>query len=93
LATSLAYRSGEGEGLLHAHKLVLLAFVVAGGYTVKKLFDIPVSRPDVTYQTLPGENNDVIYKLFPPRVCLVSDILTGDGNIKSFFSVYRRSIE
>jgi len=44
-------------------------------------------------QTLPGGNNNVIYKLFPPRECLVSDIPTGDGNIKSFFSVYRRSIE
>jgi hypothetical protein len=32
-----------------------------------------------------GGNNDVIYKLFPPRESLVSDIPAGDGNIKSFF--------
>jgi hypothetical protein len=34
-------------------------------------------------------NNDVIYKLFPPRESLVSDIPARDGNIsKSFFTVY-----
>ncbi len=30
-------------------------------------------------------NNDVIYKLFPPRESLVNDIPAGDGNIKKFF--------
>jgi hypothetical protein len=35
-----------------------------------------------------GGNNDVIYKLFPPRKSLVSDILDGDGDIeKLFFTV------
>jgi hypothetical protein len=32
-----------------------------------------------------GGNNDVIYKLFPPRESLVSDIPAGDGNIEKFF--------
>jgi hypothetical protein len=36
-----------------------------------------------------GGNNDVIYKLFPLRESLVSDIPAGDGNIeKLFFTVY-----
>ncbi len=30
-------------------------------------------------------NNDVIYKLFPPRESLVSDIPAGDGNIEKPF--------
>jgi hypothetical protein len=51
----------------------------------KKLFDIPVRIRDVTYQTSLGGNNDVIYKLFPPRESLVSDILAGDGNIEKKF--------
>jgi hypothetical protein len=54
-------------------------------YTIKKFFDIPVPSQDVTYQTLPGGNNDVIYKSFPPRESLVSDIPAGDGNIKKLF--------
>jgi hypothetical protein len=56
-------------------------------YTVKKaFFDIPILGPDVTYQTLPGRGNyDVIYKLFPPRESLVSDIPAGDGNIEKLF--------
>jgi hypothetical protein len=33
-----------------------------------------------------GGNNDVIYKLFPPRKSLVSDIPAGDGNIEKLFS-------
>jgi hypothetical protein len=32
-----------------------------------------------------GGNNDVIYKLFPPRKRLVSDIPAGDGNIEKLF--------
>jgi hypothetical protein len=32
-----------------------------------------------------GGNNDVIYKLFPPKKSLVSDIPAGDGISKSFF--------
>jgi hypothetical protein len=32
-----------------------------------------------------GGNNDVIYKLFPPRESLVSDIPAGGGNIKKLF--------
>jgi hypothetical protein len=52
----------------------------------KAFFDIPVPGPDVTYQTLPGWGNyDVIYKLFPPRESLVSDILAEDGNIEKLF--------
>ncbi len=32
-----------------------------------------------------GGNNDVIYKLFPPRESLVSDIPAGDGKIVNLF--------
>jgi hypothetical protein len=32
-----------------------------------------------------GWNNDVTYKLFPPRESLVSDIPAGDGNIEKLF--------
>jgi hypothetical protein len=32
-----------------------------------------------------GGKSDVIYKLFPPRESLVSDIPAGDGNIKKLF--------
>jgi hypothetical protein len=32
-----------------------------------------------------GGNNDVIYKLFPPRESLVSDIPAQDGNIDKLF--------
>jgi hypothetical protein len=36
-----------------------------------------------------GGNNDVIYKLFPPRESLVRDIPAGSGNIeKLIFTVY-----
>jgi hypothetical protein len=52
----------------------------------KKLFDIPVpSSRDVTYKLSLGGNNDVIYKLFPPRESLASDILAGYGNIEKLF--------
>ncbi len=32
-----------------------------------------------------GGNNDVIYKLFPPRESLESEIPAGDGNIEKLF--------
>jgi hypothetical protein len=32
-----------------------------------------------------GGNNDVMYKLFPPRETLVKDIPAGDGNIEKLF--------
>jgi hypothetical protein len=32
-----------------------------------------------------GGNNDLIYKLFPPGVGLVSDIPVGDRNIEKLF--------
>jgi hypothetical protein len=32
-----------------------------------------------------GGNNDVTYKLFPPREGLVSEIPAGDGNIEKLF--------
>jgi hypothetical protein len=32
-----------------------------------------------------GGDNDVIYKLFPPRESLVSDIPAGNGNIEKPF--------
>jgi hypothetical protein len=34
-----------------------------------------------------GGNNDVIYRIFPPREILVSDMPAGAGNIKAFFTV------
>ncbi len=36
-----------------------------------------------------GGNNDVIYKVFPPRESLVSDIPAGDGNIEKLFYGFR----
>jgi hypothetical protein len=39
-----------------------------------------------------GGNNNVIYKLFPPRYSLVSDILARDGNIEKLFFDGVRSI-
>ncbi len=35
-----------------------------------------------------GVNNDVIYKLFPPRESLISDIPAGHGNEKLFYAVW-----
>jgi hypothetical protein len=32
-----------------------------------------------------GGNNNIIYKLFPPREILVIDIAAGDGNIEKNF--------
>jgi hypothetical protein len=40
-----------------------------------------------------GGNNDVIYKLFPPRESLVSDIPAGDGNIEKHFLQCRLRLE
>jgi hypothetical protein len=37
------------------------------------------------YKLSLGGNNYVIYKLFPPRESLASDIPAGDGNIEKFF--------
>jgi hypothetical protein len=39
----------------------------------------------LTKLSLGGGDNDVIYKLFPPRESLVSDIPAGDGNIEKLF--------
>jgi hypothetical protein len=57
----------------------------------KKSFSIPVfpspAGMSPTELSLSG-NNDVIYKLFPLKESLVSDIRAGDGNIeKLFYSV------
>jgi hypothetical protein len=40
-----------------------------------------------------GRNNDVMYKLFPPRESLVSDILAGDGKIKKPFLIVGTKID
>jgi hypothetical protein len=58
-------------------------------YTVKKGFSIFPFPAGMSFTKLSlGGNNDVIYKLFPPRESLVSDIPAGDGNIeKHFYSV------
>ncbi len=52
----------------------------------KKSFSIFPSPARMSLYILSlGGNNDVIYKLFPPRESLVSDIPVGDGNIKELF--------
>ncbi len=52
----------------------------------KKSFSIFPSRAVMSLTKLSlDENNDVIYKLFPPRESLVSDIPAGDGNIEKLF--------
>jgi hypothetical protein len=55
----------------------------------KKSFSIFPSPPGMSLTILSlGGNNDVKYKLCPPRESLVSDISAGDGNIeKLFFTV------
>jgi hypothetical protein len=74
--------------LAYANQMLPVAHKTAL-HTVKKAFDIPVPGRDVTYQSLPGGNNDAIYKLFPPWESLVSHIPAGDGNIKKlFFTVH-----
>jgi hypothetical protein len=54
--------------------------------TVKKSFSIFPSPAGMPLAKLSlGGNNDVIYKLFPPRESLVSDIPAVDGNIEKLF--------
>ncbi len=55
-------------------------------YIVKNCFSIFPSQAWISFTKLSlGGNNDVIYKLFPPRESLVSDIPAGDGNIEKLF--------
>ncbi len=55
-------------------------------YTVKKNFSIFLSPTGMSLTKVSlGGNNDVIYKLFPPREILVSDIPAGVGNIEKLF--------
>jgi hypothetical protein len=57
-----------------------------GAYTLKKNFSIFPSPAGISLTKLSlGGNNDVIFKLFPPRESLVSDIPAGDGNIEKLF--------
>jgi hypothetical protein len=50
----------------------------------KKNFSIFPSPAGMSLTKLSmGENNDVIYELFPPRESLVSDITVRDGNIEN----------
>ncbi len=52
----------------------------------KKYFSIFPSPAGMSVTKLSlGGNNDVIYKLFPPKESLVSDIPAGDGNIEKLF--------
>ncbi len=52
----------------------------------KKSFSIFPSLAGMSLTKLSlGGNNYVIYKLFPPRESLVSDIPAGDGNIEKLF--------
>jgi hypothetical protein len=51
-----------------------------------KSFSIFLSPARISLTKLSlGGNNDVIYKLFPPRENLASDISAGDGNIEKLF--------
>jgi hypothetical protein len=57
-----------------------------GAYHCKKSFSIFPSTAGMSLSKLSlGGNNDVIYKLFPARESLVSDIPAGDGNIEKLF--------
>ncbi len=52
----------------------------------KKSFSIFPSPAGMALTKLSlGGNNDVIYKLFPSRESLESDIPAGDGNIEKLF--------
>jgi hypothetical protein len=52
-------------------------------HKIKLIFPSPAGM-SLTKLSL-GGNNDGIYKLFPPRERLVSDIPAGDGNIEKLF--------
>ncbi len=67
------YYQLAAAGTVH-HKKSFLIFPSSDGMSLTKLSQ--------------GGNNDVIYKLFPPRETLVSDIPAGYGNIKKLFTVY-----
>ncbi len=59
-------------------------------YTIKKAHRKSLSifpyRAGMSLSKLSlGGDNDVIYKLLPPRESLVSDIPAGDGNIERLF--------
>ncbi len=56
-------------------------------YTVKKVYEFPVSSRDVTTKLSLAGNNDVITELFLPRWSLVSDIPAGVTR-EPFFTVY-----
>jgi hypothetical protein len=59
----------------------------------KKSFSLFLSSVGISLTKLSlGGNNDVIYKLFPPREGLVSDIPAGDGNIEKLFLRYRHRV-
>ncbi len=61
----------------------------------KKSFSIFPSPAGMSFTKLSmGGNNDVIYKLFPPRESLVSDIPAGDGNIEKLFlqCIYKKKM-
>jgi hypothetical protein len=52
----------------------------------KKSFSIFPSPAGMSLTKLSlGGNNDVIYKVFPPRESLASDIPAGEGNIEQLF--------
>ncbi len=62
--------------------------------TLKKLAIFPSpAGMSLTKLSLGGNNDDVIYKLFPPRESLVSDIPAGDGNIEKLFFIQWKEYE
>ncbi len=76
--------------ILHFHKgiegFLVCRFNELYNLHCKKSFSIFPSLAGMSLTKLSlGGNNDVIYKLFPPRESLVSDIPAGDGNIEKLF--------
>ncbi len=66
-----------------SHRTVLCTYRVIVSSHRKKNFSIFPSLAGMSLTKLSlGRNNDVVYKLFPLRESLVSDILAGDINIE-----------
>ncbi len=82
----------EGGGSVHswAHRAQFWLWWPSSVYltfTLKKAFRYFHPQPGCHSRTKLslGGNNDVIYKLFPPRESVVSDTSAGDGNIEKLF--------
>jgi hypothetical protein len=88
--------SHTSPGLIHGWGKYFLSILMTTQLThaLQKNFSIfpsPAGMP-LTKLSL-GGNNDVIYKLIPPRESLVSDIPAGDGNIENLVQYYKKGFE